>query len=272
MIQLFKHLLPRTRAWKLTTDKRLRQFFDGLGGIVTDTKAYLDDVHDDLDPALTRRLGYHEAQFGLLSVAITEPDRRARVDASWKATGGQSPGYIQDTLQAAGFDVYVHEWWAPLPPVPPASQQPLVPQSPVARNPHDYLSDILGPRSFDMFDGGADAQDGDQASQDGGTTAPVGYPLVNKILIGTNELVGDGSAQMQDGGTRAVDGGELVLYGRLDYILPSDPLMWPYFLYIGGEAFPTTANVLQTRQDEFEDLCLRICPTEQWLGILVNYS
>ena len=56
------------------------------------------------------------------------------------------------------------------------------------------------------------------------------------------------------------------------YVIPADPTKYPYFLYIGAATFPETANIPAARKNEFEQLCLKISPTEQWLGILVTYS
>ena len=54
--------------------------------------------------------------------------------------------------------------------------------------------------------------------------------------------------------------------------VPDDPAKWPYFLYIGGETFPNTANVSETLRNEFEDLILRIAPAQQWIVTLINYQ
>lgn len=258
-INLFKALLPRSRAWSLIRDKNLRRFFDGLTVVTTDSRAHLDSVYADIDPATTTRLSDWERQFGLLSYSLTEQQRRDRIDNQWKFTGGQSPGYIQDTLQSAGFDVYVHEWWEP-------GTNP-----PVARDPSSFLRDDITTR-FDMFDGGDDAQDNDDNAQDGGTTDNPGYPLVNKLTIVESSGIGDGSANMQDGNGDAQDGGLTISFVQREYPIPTDSDLWPYFLYIGGETFPETATVLESRREEFEDLCLKICPLEQWLGILVRYQ
>ena len=32
-LRVFKHLLPNARAWRITVDKKLRQFFEGLSGV-----------------------------------------------------------------------------------------------------------------------------------------------------------------------------------------------------------------------------------------------
>ena len=112
-LNTYKHLLPNARAWRVTIDKTLRRFFEGLTGLPEDAKQFYDLLLCDLDPQKTRELSAWENQFGLLDYILTEQQRRDRLEATWKALGGQSPRYIQDTLQAAGFDVYVHEFFEP---------------------------------------------------------------------------------------------------------------------------------------------------------------
>lgn len=270
-LRIFKHLLPNARAWRLTVEKTLRNFFEGLTGVGEDPKSFLDDIYEDLDPQKTRQLDNWEAQFALPATGLTTQGRRDRLDATWKALGGQDPRYLQDTLQAAGFDVYIHEWWEPIPAHPTGGSVD-GDVTPVARNPFDYLDDGSGGLPFLMFDGAPDAQDGDEDAQDGSTATPAGYPLVNKILEATDKPIGDGYQGMQDGEPQAQDGTILTIYSQKQYLIPADPTKYPYFLYIGGQTFPDQANISVSRRDEFEDLCLKICPNEQWLGILVNYS
>jgi hypothetical protein len=270
-LNIFKHLLPLAQAWSIIVDKTLRRFFEGLTGVGADTKTFHDGIFEDIDPQKTRELAEWENQFALASTGLTEQERRDRLEATWKALGGQSPRYIQDTLQAAGFDVYVHEWWEPIPDRPNGGSidGDVVP---VARIPFDYLDDGTGGVQFLMVDGAADAQDGDAISQDGSTSVPVGYPLVNKILETFSDLIGDGAPEMQDGGEQAQDGGLIGGFKQKQYAIPADPTKYPYFLYVGAQTFPDQAMLPQSRREEFETLCLKICPTEQWLGILVSYS
>lgn len=124
-----QHLLPTGAAWRTTVESTLRSFFEGLGLTYDAARAYVDDVYDDLDPWRTRQLALWERQFGLPG-AGSETDRRRALAAAWKATGGQAPAYLQGVMQAAGFDVYIHEWWSSGPPF-------------VARDPRDYTSQPL---------------------------------------------------------------------------------------------------------------------------------
>lgn len=270
-LRIFQHLLPRARAWCITIDKELRQFFDGLAsGLGDPTKLFIDQVWEDLDPQKTRELDAWEKQFGLITAVLTDQERRNRLDAAWKAKGGQDPRYIEDTLQAAGFSVYVHEWWVP-------GSEPTIGVLDAAtpRNPLLYLNDNIQPIQYISNDGGLDMQDGDTLAQDGASVQPTGYPLVNKILIFDPDYINDGSLDMQDGDDDAQDGfivsGDDV-YNPKQYVIPLDVDSRSYFLYIGGEIFPDHAIITASRRNEFETLCLKICPAQQWLGILVDYS
>lgn len=237
-LRIFKHLLPNAKAWRITIDKNLRRFFEGLTGTGEDVKEFYDDIYDDIDPDTTRQLAEWEAQFGLFPGNLTEQERRDRLDATWKATGGQSPSYIQATLQAAGFDVYVHEWWEPIGGRSGGSVDGDV--TPTVRNPLVVLNDGTGVILFVAGDGVTSMVDGAIEAVDGAVGGPTGYALVNNILG--------------------------------DNIIANVPANFPYFLYIGGQTFPDHATVPGSRRGEFETLCLKTCPAQQWLGILVDYS
>ena len=232
-LNIFKHLLPNARAWRLTVDKFLRQFFDGLSvPLGDDTKQFFDEVWTDIDPQQTRELDAWENQFALVDVNLTEQERRDRLDATWKAVGGQDPRYIQDTLQAAGFDVYVHEWWVP-------GTEPAI-DSPAAATPRDPSLVLSNGTPVYLNEcGELLAECGELLAECGERNDPLGYLLVNK----------DGSV----------------------YTITMNLSEYPYYLYIGGAVFGESAIVDPKRRDEFEDLCLKICPAQQWLGIIVEY-
>jgi hypothetical protein len=126
-----QHLLPDATAWRLTIGRTLRRFFEGLAEAPADARAFIDAVFDDAFPATSRELAVWEAQFGLSALTL-DADRRSQIGAAWSAQGGQSPSYIQAVLRAAGFDVYVHEWWA-MPATDPR----------VARDPRTYTQQPL---------------------------------------------------------------------------------------------------------------------------------
>lgn len=234
--RIFKHLLPNARAWRITEKKTLRDFFSGLAGIGEDIKDFNDRIWLDMFPETTREIDAWEEQFGIVNNGSSEQERRNRLSAAWKAVGGQDPTYIQETLQSNGFDVYLHEWWEP------GTEPPIgVKACATPRNPLMYLNDSSGIVYLHAC-GEPLSQFGEPSAQFGAAISPLGYLLVNK-------------------------GGNIPIY-----TIPNDSSKWPYFLYIGGSIFGELAQVDPRRRHEFENLCLKICPTQHWLGMLVEYN
>lgn len=269
-LRLFQHLLPDGRAWRTTTDKRLRQFFDGLSVLPDEAKDAADAVWLDLMPDSTSRLSEWERQFGLVRNITDDATRRLRLQATWRALiGGQDPRYIQDTLRAAGFDVYVYEWWEP-----GTAPTPGAPGTPVPRNPLLYLR-----REYTGIDllvecGEPLAECGEEFAECGNSVEPLGYPLVNKIYYTAPDVVALCGEDFMECGEAEAECGNFYEFTEQQktYAVPYDPARWPYFLYIGGAPFGALAQIPRERQDEFEALCLKICPLQQWLGILVQYT
>lgn len=236
-LRVYDYLLPRAKAWSLTVDKALRRFFNGLVGLPDDLRTFFISIYLDLFPGSTTVLPQWLAQFGLLAGGGSEAQQREALAAAWRVAEYQSPKQIQDTLQAAGFDVYVHEWWADM--------------VPTVRIPFTYLNDTVTP-----------------------PPAGFGYPLVNKIPVPTpQDRLVMGNKLFTMGNPKAAMGSQSsqILYRDFRYKIPTDPDTWPYFLYIGAQNFPDIAQVDNARKDEFETLMLKICPTEQWLGVMVEY-
>lgn len=285
----YERLLPKARAfffWQSTS--QLRQFFEGLSGLPDDVRAFFDSMWTTTQPAETGELTAWEKQFGLPESGLSEADRRTRLDAAWSALGGQSPRYLQDTLQANGFNVYVHEWWQT-----PATEPP------IARDPRTYLSDSDGAEfvwQCGQLDAGSNpialcGEDGSNLSAPfdvplvcGQTNDPVGYVLVNKIR--TSETIVIGCSALSDQ-LECSDRGVFedpiqnfaycgqprsVTFGDFGYSISDDSDQWRYFIYYGGETFPDQAAVDPLRRNEFEDLVLKLSPGQLWLGILVDYT
>lgn len=231
MLRLLQHLLPRALAWSTTAPKRLRQYVEGLASLPSDVRTFIDLVYLDMLPATSRELGAWEKQFAISSGG-SEAERRAKLAAAWSIQGRVSPDYIQRTLQAAGFDVYVHEWWASGPPY-------------VARDPRDYTAQPLiglyqceGSSPWQCFESGP-----------GELLAP---HCDSTIVNDPGYLV------------------NLDLTRRSPPPVPSEPNSWRYFLYIGGATFPGHAPVLRSRLAELKELLLRIVPAQQWIVLLVD--
>jgi len=268
-LRIFKHLLPNAKGWRITADKMLRSFFEGLSGLGEDIKTFFDLVWLDIYPESTRQLDLWEDQFALSDTGLNEQERRDRLDATWKAAGGQSPRYIQDTLRGAGFDVYVHEWWESGTEPDVGVKQCVTPRSPILYLRREYTGTQSG-----VDCGEALAACGESFAEAGNGVEPRGYPLVNKILVTQpSQLVLCDEAIAEAGEEGALCGNYVDFEDVLaPYTVPSDVDKWPFFFYIGAQSINDIAQVPSPRRDEFEALCLKICPTHLWLGILVDYN
>lgn len=263
-LRIFKHLLPRARAWRITVDKTLRRFFSGLTGLGDDSKKFIDDVWLDIFPETTRQIEEFESQFALTDPStLTEQERRDRLSAAWQALGGQDPRYIQDTLRDNGFDVYVHEWWV-------TGSEPAVgvDACAVARNPNDVINNP----DYMWTMGNPLATMGNTPVTMGGANQLAGYLLVNGVKIACYDTPNTmGNPPVTLGSNRTMGQVNSVTFKNREYDIPTDPDKWPYILYIGGQNFGDVAQIPIARRDEFETLCLKICPEQQWLGIIVEY-
>lgn len=253
--RIFRHLLPDAHPWRLRDVSEpwkigdghhvgdpglliggkeggltLWRFFDGLAQEPGRARAYLDQVYDDQFPETTRLIAEWEKEFGLEPKA-DELERRLRLAAEWAAGGGQSPRYLQDVVQTAGFPLYIHEWWQPG--GPPW----------VARDPRDHTDQpLIGYWQCSAF------PDQPQCS------AFPSQPQCNAFLAND-----PGYIVNKD------------LTPRAPPPVPDDPAFWPYFLYWGAENFPDRAEVAKSRRTEVERLLLKLCPSQQWLVTLIDY-
>jgi len=291
-LNLFKHLLPRAKAWKIVTDKPLRKFWDSLTIIGEDYKNYADTViFDDRFPYKTTKLDEWLEEFGLfLSESLTEAEKRDILAAVFAETGGQSPSYLTNRFQDAGFEVYTYGWWLPGWNVlcgtdiafcgePEAQCGQTNPDihfgEPNVKNPLDYIRRTFLPKTF------LGPQCGEELAQCGEPSAfcgnredeKTGYPLVNLIELSYPKYTTECGEPSSQCGEPSAECGAFVdiIIEKKDYSVPDDENSWRKFMYIGGKPFGTLATIPSSRRDEFERLALKICPSHLWIGVLVKY-
>ena len=261
-LDTYKHLLPRARAWKITIDKQLRQLFQGLSDEPSDIQDYQDDVWLDYRPADTTKLEQWEDQFALLPSDATEQARRDALDAAWKETGGQSPRYLQDTVRAAGFDVFIYESFV------------RENGSCVFRSPWLYVDDGRSP-DYIISDGIM----GEPTFQAGEALSLMEYFFNNGPVV---FLIQCGEPEAQCGEPNAQAGQFRRLGTLLTEALPAgaeipaegSPELWPFIIYWAGAPFmdePTTAIIDKDRETEFKTLVARLCPAQNWISIQADY-
>lgn len=238
--RMFQHLLPRARAWQLILETQFREFITGLSSIAEDARLFFDAVWSDVLPSSTNQLPLWNSQFGLPETGLSVADQRDRVDAAWKNLGGQSPRYIEDTLQANGFNVFVHEFWG-------NGAAPAVPY--VAPAPVDPVA--LGLVDADM--------------------------LVNLIRTVDVQFLGAGDNSVDDAmmlaGQAEAQAGNVagMSFSEVSYTVPTDIEDRAYILYISAPTFPNQVGVLASREQEFKELVLSLVPAQQWVGMFVNF-
>jgi hypothetical protein len=200
---------------------------------------------------------------------LNEQQRRDRLAAAWQALGGQSPDYIQTTLRANGFDVYVHEWWVPGTEPPVGVNACAVPRNPLLYLRRESTNETLGVECGEPL-----AACGEGFAQAGNGVQPRGYPLVNRIRRTTREVLNLCGEPLVECGEPSALAGDYETFTNeyVDYIVPADSAKWPFFLYIGAENINGVAQIDANRKEEFEALCLKICPAHLWLGIIVEYT
>jgi hypothetical protein len=234
--RILQHLLPDGLAWRSTTQKQLRSLLEGLSEEPANIRAAFDLVYEDRFPATTRALAEWEREFGLTSSGA-ESERRQQLAAAWQAQGGQSPRYLEDTVRAAGFDVYLHEWWEP----------GTTPRE--VRNPHDHtMLPLIGTVQC--------------------TPVELDGPLCTPQFL-------DDAPQPQCNRWLVNEPGYLVNLNLTPVApppIPDDSAIYPYFLYWCGETFGDVAEVPATRRAEFERMLLKICPAHLWLVTIVHYT
>lgn len=191
---------------------------------------------------ITEILSRWEFEYAMHNYNLTEAQRRQRIKALRQMTGGQSIYYLQKVLRDFGFDVYCYKAF-----VRTGTGYTVI-------NPFDYLRTtyLPGGGTYTVECGEPLAQCGEPLAQCGEKDYRSYYPLVNKIPI------------------EVWDGGE-VTYTYVDYTLPVDENKWRFFIYIAGSVFPNPAKVDIARQNEFEEVIMRIFPAFSWRGIIVDF-
>jgi uncharacterized protein YmfQ (DUF2313 family) len=237
--KLIQHLLPRSEAWKSGVARNTTKLLAGFGEVLDEVREYYDEVFLDQFPATTRFISDWERELGL-SAGVSEVASRANIAAAQRATGGQSPRYIQDVIHAAGFtEVFVHEPWA--------TELPYV-----ARDPRPHIEpQYYGLTQF--AEAGADQAFFTEA--------------INPQTFGANEQERFSAISL---GSNYLDND--TLQQRFIPQVPEESQYWPFFIYFSGATFPEPAYVDPARKHELIRLILQLRPLHMWVVFLFTYN
>lgn len=263
--QIIDALLPRGSAWNVKDDAELDKLFNASGVFYDDIQEALRCLACIRDPGNTTILSDLEKEYGIATdTRLTEATRRMQLaQRVYFGTTTGSKTALQNALQAAGFDVQVHE------------------NSP-AIDPDVFLNSI----PF-MVAGGDNAYAGFIPSGGGDSTAIAGKTGGDLLVNGDaftqrpDYLVAAGSG-VYAGEPSALAGtfNELI-QEEIIYQIPDDPNTWPFFFFVGGDATRNvdgeltsiaTANVPISQKKQFENIILRIKPLHTWAGLIINYT
>lgn len=252
-------LLPSGSAWNPAKNEGLEYLINGKALNLQTPMEFLQGLAYIRSPLLTPYLEDLEHEYGITpNAAISDLQRRLNLASQKAATGGQSPQYLQDILQKAGFtNLQVHENRPPV-------------------DPNIFLSS-----EYLCVSGNEEAVAGNEKAVAGKTG---GELLVNGDLF--DQVLG---YIMCAGNENAVSGNENAVASRFDvvnfinriYQIPSDPALWGYFFFIGGDATRNTNGALLTietvdvnasRERELKRLILKYKPTHTWAGLQINFN
>lgn len=259
---LFKSLLPKSKAFNIIIQKNITKFFEGLTALPDDFRTFIDNIWLDIFPLTTRSPELWEDQFGIRMPDSNDTVRRNDIATQWTLKGGQSAHYLQSVLQDAGFNVQVHE------------NNPKV-------DPDIFLSS-----AFIMTCGMTTAVCGNDDAFCGLTG---GYVLANGFVPDSSDVRDYLMVCGYDGFDNITCGQSIAVCGYFEsfiitpktYTVPDDSNYWDNIFFIGGDATrdPVTHELtaIETitldsdRQSEFEKLILKIKPVSTWAGMMVEY-
>ncbi len=246
---------PEGSIWTPAPGLDLDNLLDGISDSWETVRAFLDTLDNVRDPATTTFLEDLEKEFGVFTnTSLTEEQRRSQLHPLvYQRSSNGSVDAMQSALDAAGFDVQVHE------------------NSP-AVDPAIFLDEV-----FQMVAEGGNAY----AGRDDAFAGRVGGELlVNGELFNTNRQF-----TAVAGNVYAGDGTTAGEYSGLEreevvYKIPTDPGDWPLVFFVGGDATRggsgelteiELADVPTEQKSEFKRIILRSKPMHSWAGLIVNY-
>jgi hypothetical protein len=234
--------LPTGRAWNGPV---MTASFDGVGYEFNTAEENATDIASIENILFNDKLTAWQNVLGLTPVG-TLTEQNNDVVRKLRDTGGLRAQDIEDSLQAAGFSVYVH------------------------------TNHFAG--TADQFLMGGSAQMGGAAYM----TAPKIYGVDPRPYLNSYSdfMMGRSASFMGSAYMQATRQSDIVV----NSILASDDeqyrsviaaansqIEWQYILFIGGQTFGTSADVDTDRESEFRRLILELKPLGMMVILLVNY-
>lgn len=111
MRAVYDAVMPPGSIWEPEEGEGLDQLLDAMAENSEVVRAYIATLADVRRPSKTALLADLEKEFGIIeNTNLTDADRRTQLAAVKFSKGGNGgKDFLEDALQAAGFDVFVYE-------------------------------------------------------------------------------------------------------------------------------------------------------------------
>ena len=248
-------LIPPGSAWEVAPGEDWDKFYDGMAENWESPRAFLAELSEIRNPALTPFLDDLEQEFGVLTnpnlTAQQRRDQLTPIVFNRSSNGGLDN--LQTALDDAGFTVQVH------------SNSPAV-------DPAIFLDQV-----FQMVAGGLNAVAGNQDAFAGRLG---GELLVNGDIFETTRLYESVAGTMFAGTAGAGEYSDLERT-KIEYPIPGDPDSWPLIFFVGGDATRggggeltdiELADVPAEQEQEFKRIILKFKPMHSWAGLVINFA
>lgn len=257
-------LMPDGPIWEPIAGNDFDNLLEGIAANTENVRARIAQLRDLRNPNKTTILSDLEKEYGIIPVSgATTAQRRQRLAATM-FNRGELPTYdlLEQKLQAAGFDVYVHE------------------NSP-AVDPAGFIERSFQMTAGETLPGGNDSQCGEPEAYCGSIG---GYLLVNGQINdqSPNYSILCDEPLAQCGESLAYAGQyDGITLTPIEYDIPAAAGYWPLIFFVGGEATRNAlgeitgidiAPIPAEREFEFKRIILKYKPMFSWAGLIVVWS
>lgn len=249
-------LMPNGSVWAPKIGGFFESLLNGLADSFETIRLKLAELAYIRNAKKTTVLDELERDYGVsFNPNLTEAERRAALDSRINATDNTgSREELEKALQRAGFNLFVY------------SNSPAV-------DPTRFLTE------FEMMAGEDNAFAGEPDAVSGAFLAEL---VVNgDIIISTPVFALTAGDELSFAGeTDAIAEIENLSDQAYEYLLPSNPLAWPFIFFVGGDAVFTTngsllsiasVNINDDRRVELREIILKYKPEVTWGMLKINF-
>ena len=252
ILTTIKSLLPKGKIWNATGDYEL--ILKSIAQALLTIFREIESIPTARDFSKSVFIDELVSELGIpINSSTTEEDKKKLIQAELLAQSGAN---LEEILQTAGFNVFVH---ANRPPVDPAK----------------FLKAEYWMTADDVV-GRAGAGFNEAIAGRKGGSLLVG----NEYSITRNLYYGAGDPEVVAGNATAGEFKQVQIID-VEYKLPTDPKYYHYVYFIGGKATRDVSgqlekieyvNIPQAQEQIFKRLVLKYGIADSWASLLINFN